>query len=165
MKSGTNKMKAPGARLKGISRSRGSKGGCKMRIEGDNFSEDSELELINEDKEVLCDKMTYVDIHTMECTTIARSFSRRRCRLRRRYRDPDEPDVECERQDCDYETGDDVTPVVTSCSDLVHEGNRQVFNIIGTGFTDDKGLPEVRVGRKEAVEVTLVSETLIKVEF
>ena len=165
MMSGTNKMRAPGARLRGLSRTRGSKGGCRMRITGDNFTKDRDLLLVNEDGEIICDRMEYIDLKTMECKSRAGSFTRRRCRLRRRDREPDEPDTDCEGEDCDYETDDSETPVVTSCSDMIKEGNKDVFTITGTGFTVDRGVPEVEVGTKKAAMVTVLSETEIKVEF
>lgn len=88
MKSGTSRLRAPGPKFRGMSRTRGSKGGCKLTITGDNFTRDRDLELTNDNGETICDRMDYVDLHTMTCISRAGSYSRRRTRLRKRNSPP-----------------------------------------------------------------------------
>ena len=96
VRSGARRIRAPRAKLRGVSLPRASRGGCRMRVFGDNFAPDSDLELVDETGAVICSLLKYLDLKTMECRIPAGDHSRRRCRLRRKKREENEADIECE---------------------------------------------------------------------
>ena len=148
MKNSVRKLRAPKPRFNGISNKKASKNGCKMKIKGEYFAEDSELELINDTGRVICDKMKFLNFNEMECETKKGQYNPRKCRLRKKNRKPGENgDVICDGENCDFETSDDETPVVSKCEAAGKEGRKRKFKISGKRFKKSKGGCKVRIGK------------------
>ena len=166
MKNSVRKIRAPKPKFRGISNQKASKRGCRMKIRGEYFAKDSDLELINDTGRVICDKLDFVNFNEMECKTKQGQFNPRKCRLRKKNRKPGEVgDVLCEGEDCSFETNDDETPVVSKCERAGSEGRRQKFKIRGKRFKKSKGKCRVKIGKVEATKVTVINEEEIEVEF
>ena len=162
MKREVRRMRAPKPKFRGISRGRCSRRGTELEVDGSQFTRDMDYIMINDSGREIC-RLRYVNGEKMRCRTKRGSFNRRRCRIRRRVRKENDPDIECQGENCDFETTEEETPKVTSCTPAGREGRKRKFRIRGKRFRG--GCRRVRIGRKRATKITVISEEEIEAEF
>ena len=169
MAPGTATFTVPAAVFLGISRGEVSRGGSQIIINGENFTPDTQLSLVNEQGDPLCQNYEYLSITKMVCYTFSGDFNQQSIVVQQFLNSETitvncTPDPESDAV-CTFQTSEGVTPIVTNVEFLGLVEQFYVFKVTGTGFDVSEGTVNVQIMSNAAAEVIVVSSTELTVRF